>query len=70
MSLQTIEKNKTEQIRIDRKFLNGREFIDCRVYKEDDGTWKPTKKGITIPSEKIDEVIEALLKASIETKLP
>lgn len=67
--MQVVEKNKYEQIRIDRKILNGREYVDCRVYQNDEGAWKPTKKGITIPSEQIGHVIAALLRETDETEL-
>ena len=42
----------------------GTRFIDCRVYWEDDqGQWKPSKKGIALNGECINEVINALQKA-------
>ncbi len=48
-------------IRIEKKEYKGHTFIDIRKYYQDgDGNWLPTKKGVTIPLDKINDVIEAL----------
>ena len=60
-----LEKNQKEKIRVSIEEYRGTKFIDCRVYWEDEqGQWKPSKKGIALNSECINEVIEALQKAS------
>ena len=33
-------------------------FIDIRKYYEDSGDWKPTKKGITLNNEQLDELLK------------
>ena len=33
-------------------------FIDIRKYYEDNGEWRPTKKGITLNSEQLDELLK------------
>lgn len=65
MLVAEVQKNMKEKIRVSIEEYRGTRFIDCRVYFEDDnGEWRPTKKGIALNSETINEVIEALQKAS------
>jgi hypothetical protein len=60
-----IEKNTKERIRVILTDYNGHKFIDCRVYFEDaQGELKPTKKGIALSADTINEVIQALQKGS------
>jgi len=60
-----IEKNNKERIRVILTEYHGHKFIDCRVYFQDDqGEWHPTKKGISLSGDVVDEVIEALQKGS------
>ena len=62
-----LEKNQKEKIRISIEEYRGARFVDCRVYWEDDqGEWKPSKKGIALNDECINEVINALQKARKE----
>jgi len=52
-------------IRIQKSEFKGYEFIDVRKYYEaEDGEFKPTKKGIAISLDIVDEVIEAIKKAN------
>lgn len=65
MLIGEIEKNMKEKIRVSIEEYKGHKFVDCRVYWQDGGGgWKPSKKGIALNDETIDEVIEALQKAS------
>ena len=60
-----LEKNQKEKIRVSIEEYRGSTFIDCRVYWQNNkGEWHPSKKGIALNGECIDEVIEALQKAS------
>jgi len=62
-----LEKNQKEKIGVSIEEYRGTRFIDCRVYWEDDqGQWKPSKKGIALNGECINEVINALQKARKE----
>jgi hypothetical protein len=61
-----IQKNAMERIRVARKEYKGHEFIDVRVFYEEGGEWKPTKKGITIAPERTNELIALLKKAAIK----
>ena len=46
--MKQIRKNKTEVIRISLKEYQGHKLIDLRVWYEDEnGEYKPTKKGIS-----------------------
>ena len=46
--MKEIRKNKTEVIRISLKEYQGHKLIDLRVWYEDEnGEYKPTKKGIS-----------------------
>lgn len=55
-------KHKKGIIRIQKSNFKGYEYIDVRKYylKEETGEWLPTKKGIAIPPELVDEIITAL----------
>jgi hypothetical protein len=65
MEIAEIEKNTKEKIRVSIEEYKGHRFVDCRVYFEDEaGEWRPSRKGIALSADIIDEVIEALQKAS------
>jgi hypothetical protein len=63
-----IERNATEELQIAINEYKGKKYVDLRIYyTTDEGdNWNPTKKGITVPPDKIDDVIEALEKAKEE----
>lgn len=46
------------QLRIEKKEYQGRERLDIRLYFEDDeGEWRPTKKGVGIPLDRVEEFL-------------
>ena len=46
------------------KEFKGKEYIDIRIHFENDkGEWIPTKKGITIAPDNVDEMIRLLQEA-------
>ncbi|MGC9322863.1 MAG: transcriptional coactivator p15/PC4 family protein [Kosmotogaceae bacterium] len=56
-----IKRNDTEIVRVSKREFKGHEFIDIRIYYQDDeGSFKPTKKGITINPKQVNELIDAL----------
>ncbi len=58
-----IKRNDTEIVRVSKREFKGHEFLDLRIYYQDDeGNYKPTKKGITINPKLVDELIDALNK--------
>lgn len=65
MIIKEIQKNKRETFRVSIEEYRGRRFVDCRAYYRDaEGTLKPTKKGIALNMEILDEAIQALQEAA------
>ena len=63
------EINKTDDIiiRISENEYQDHKYIDIRqYYKDDNGEFKPTKKGITFPPDLLEDVIEGLQKIKRE----
>ena len=61
MLIGEIAKNSIEKIMVSLSEYKGFTFVDIRVHYEDGtGEWKPTKKGVTITPDKIDELVELL----------
>ena len=59
-----IERGETEVLRVSTEEYKGRKYVDVRIYFEnDEGEWKPTKKGVTIQPDKVDAFIELIKKA-------
>ena len=63
--IEQVPKNSTEVYRISEKEYEGYRFIDVRIYYMDknSGEYKPTKKGISIMPNNVEEVINGILKA-------
>ncbi len=56
-----MEKSWNEKIVFSLSDYKGKNYADIRVYFEDDeGEWKPTKKGITIALDRFSEFKEHL----------
>jgi len=63
MQIGDMAKGKDKIIVALREF-KGKEYIDVRTHFEnDDGEWIPTKKGITLTPDSLDEMIGLLQKA-------
>ena len=60
-----IKKNSSEVYRIYEKEYEGYKFIDVRIYYMDkySGEDKPTKKGISIMPNNVEDIINGILKA-------
>lgn len=56
-----IQKNRRETIRISESEYEGHKFIDLRIWYDDNGEMKPTKKGISFNPSKAKEVVEGIL---------
>jgi hypothetical protein len=64
MNVGDIERTETEVVRVSTEEFKGRKYLDIRIYFEnDEGEWKPTKKGVTIAPDKVDTFIELIRKA-------
>ena len=69
MIIGEIERSETETLRIENSNYKGRDFVSVRIYYlADNGEWRPTKKGITVKPDQIDELIDFLKQA--KEKLP
>jgi hypothetical protein len=64
MVIGEIERGETEVLRISTEEYKGRKYLDLRIYFENnDGEWKPTKKGVTVQPERLDDFLELVKKA-------
>ena len=63
MSIHTIDKNAIDCIQIERKTFRGHDYIDLRQHTDfgDGEGFRPTRKGITLPPDRLPELIDALL---------
>jgi len=62
--VKTIDKGMGGQIQIRLSRFHERNYIDIRnFYEADDGEWKPTRKGIAIPVELYEELMDGLKAA-------
>lgn len=58
-----MERGWNEKIVFSLSEFKGKNYADIRIYYEDDeGEWKPTKKGITITLDRFQEFQEHLAK--------
>ena len=64
MVIGEIERNDTERLRVEASNYKGSDFISVRIYYlADNGEWRPTKKGITVKPEKVEDRISFLTEA-------
>lgn len=61
-----IRKNSVEVVRVQNTNFKGFDLVDIRIFYQDGESLKPTKKGITIKRELIDDLIQALQKLKEE----
>ncbi|MBU1050209.1 transcriptional coactivator p15/PC4 family protein [Candidatus Bipolaricaulota bacterium] len=62
--VRAIDKGLGNRIHIRISRFKDRDYLDIRNYYEDDaGEWKPTRKGISVPVEFYDDVMESLVAA-------
>ena len=72
MDRTVIAKNSRESIVVSETEYKGNKYVDIRVfYKDTDGTLKPTRKGVSIRRDQLDELVSALIALGIgSVKLP
>ena len=56
-----IEKNATQQIRINLNEYKDHQYIDIRTFYCFDGEFKPSKKGVTLPPELYPELLQGIV---------
>ncbi|MFC2095752.1 transcriptional coactivator p15/PC4 family protein [Candidatus Bipolaricaulota bacterium] len=62
--VRAIDKSLGNRIHIRISEFKDRDYLDIRNYYEDEaGEWKPTRKGIAIPVEFYDELMDGLAAA-------
>ena len=55
------EKNGDEIVRVSLNQFKGENYCEFRVFfRDDQGEWKPTKKGVCLSVELLDELLEAI----------
>jgi len=70
MSKVEIERNELETVRVSINNYKGREYLDIRIFfKDDKDEWRPTKKGITLNPESIEELLGYIEKANKQLEL-
>ncbi|OPY70105.1 MAG: Transcriptional Coactivator p15 (PC4) [Syntrophorhabdaceae bacterium PtaU1.Bin034] len=64
MIIGEIERGETEVVRVSTEEYKGRKYVDVRIYfANDEGEWKPTKKGVTIQPDKVEAFMDLIKKA-------
>ena len=65
----TIEKSATTELRVQIREYRGTTFVDIRTYATSDATGRaPTHKGVTVPPERLGELIAALQEAETQAQ--
>lgn len=58
-----IGKNPTEEVRVALTSYRGHDLVDIRVFFQDEqGEWRPTKRGVSLSVDSFAELREAILK--------
>lgn len=69
-SLTVIPKNSVEEIHVILDTFQGKPLASIRIfYDAGGGDWRPTKKGVSFPVSKLDEVITAFQRAKEQIPL-
>ncbi|MCI0470758.1 MAG: transcriptional coactivator p15/PC4 family protein [Candidatus Aminicenantes bacterium] len=69
MLIGEIERSDIERLKVECSNYKGKDFLSIRIYYlAENGEWRPTKKGVTVKPDKIDELIDLLKQA--KEKLP
>ena len=62
--IKVIDKGAAGRIHVRLSRFRDRDYLDIRnFYETEEGVWKPTRKGIAIPVELYDELLDALAAA-------
>jgi len=63
-NIRDIDKGKGEIFRVEISEFKGKHFVNIRVwYTDPNGEYKPTQKGVAIPTELFPQIKEAILEA-------
>lgn len=62
--IETIENGSGRSVKVHLQTFKGKPYVDVRIWIEDDhGEWKATPKGLTLSTELLPALIQALQKA-------
>lgn len=65
----TVQKNAREELRISLSEFKGYNLVSQRVwYRAEDGEWRPSKAGVVIRVERLQDLIDGLLAAQEATE--
>lgn len=65
----TIQKSRTEKLRVTLDLYNGRWLFNSRIFFEaEDGSMRPGKGGFAIKADKLEEYAEAVTNALLTAK--
>jgi Transcriptional Coactivator p15 (PC4) len=60
-----LQRSKAMRLRVSRSEFKGRVYIDVRQYYEsEDGSWRPSSKGISLRIDELAEVARAISEAA------
>jgi len=71
--IDSFKRNATEEVRAALRTYRGRQYMDLRIYYQDDaGEYKPTKKGINLSVELLGELTRMVdkLAQAVEAERP
>lgn len=63
MRLAEIQKNSQEKIVVELSDYSGKTYFNIRIYFQKDGEWIPTKKGVNLNVDNLEELKTAIEKA-------
>lgn len=63
MRIGEIQKNAVDKIVVSNDEFSGHKYTNVRIYVENGGEWVPTKKGVTVPPDKVGQLIQLLQEA-------
>jgi hypothetical protein len=64
VQIATFERGETERLAVLFRQYEGHHFLDLRIqFRAEDGTWRPTKKGVTVKMRELFGVADAITKA-------
>jgi len=55
------DRNDRERVRVGINEYRGHDYIDLRVYYEKEGSYHPSKKGLTIPKDLYPALLEGVV---------
>lgn len=63
MVVHTFQRNTNEQVRASIRTYKGKDYADVRVnFETADGEYRPTKKGLTVPLDLLDELEQTVMR--------